>query len=334
VGRDRRRTLVLAGAAALGPLLTAPSLAQAQAPAQASGFPRKPIGLLVPFGPGGIADLTARTVAQAMSQTLGQPIVVENRPSAGSIVASQAVQQAAPDGHTLLLMSNGHAVSAGLFRKLPYDVERDFAPIGTLGFFELVIAVDQGSRFKSLAELLAHGRANPGQLTIATIAVGSTQHLAAELFKTRAGLDALVVPYKGSPAVLNALRAKEVDVAVEILGPTLGQIHGGALRALAITDDRRNPALPDVPTVIESGVPGYDVSSWNALAAPKGTPPEVIATLNRAAREALARPAVQQRLRELGVRAQASSPAELHTLLGGEVRRWKDVIAAAKLELQ
>jgi tripartite-type tricarboxylate transporter receptor subunit TctC len=244
------------------------------------------------------------------------------------------VAQATPDGHTLLLMSNGHAVSAGLFRKLPYDVERDFAPIGTLGFFEMVIAVDQGSRFKSLRELLTFARAKPGKLTVATIAVGSTQHLAAELFTARAGIDALVVPYKGSPAVLNALRAGEVDAAVEILGPTLGQIHGGALRALAITDDRRNPALPDVPTVIESGVAGYDVTSWNALAAPRATPPEVIATLNRAAREALASPAVQQRLRELGVRAQGSSPAELQALLGQEIRRWKDVIAGAKLEVQ
>jgi tripartite-type tricarboxylate transporter receptor subunit TctC len=322
----RRQVLTTLAATAVLPTL---------APAQAqTAFPSKPITLLVPFAPGGIADITARTVAQAMGPLLGQTVVVENKPSAGSIVASQAVAKAAPDGHTLLLMSNGHAVSASLFKKLPYDVVKDFAPITTLGFFEMVVAVDAGSRFKSLGELLAYAKANPGKLNIGTIAVGSTQHLAAELLKMRAGMDALIVPFKGSPDVLRALKAGDIDVAVEILGPTMSQITGGSVRALALTDDRRNPVLPDVPTVQESGVKDYDVTSWNALAAPAGTPADVVAKIGKAARDALATPAVHKRLQELGVRAQAGTPAQLETLLATDTRRWRDVIQAAKIELQ
>lgn len=320
--RQLLTTLAAASAAAL-PLVS-----------RADTFPSKPITLLVPFAPGGIADITARTVAQAMGPLLGQTVIVENKPSAGSIVASQAVAKAAPDGHTLLLMSNGNAVSASLFKKLPFDVTKDFAPITTLGFFELVVAVDAGSRFKSLGEVLAHAKTNPGKLNIGTIAVGSTQNLAAELLKMRAGLDAVIVPYKGSPDVLRALKAGDVDVAVEILGPTMGQITGGTVRALALTDDRRNPVLPDVPTVQEAGVANYDVTSWNALAAPAGTPADVVAKIGKAARDALATPAVTKRLQELGVRAQAGTPAQLDTLLNAEIRRWRDVLQAAKIEPQ
>jgi len=230
-------------------------------------------------------------------------------------------------------MSNGNAVSASLFKKLPFDVTKDFAPITTLGFFEMVVAVDAGSRFKSLPEVLAYARANPGRLNIGTIAVGSTQHLAAELLKMRAGIEALTVPYKGSPDVLRALKAGDVDIAVEILGPTMGQISAGAVRALALTDDRRNPVLPEVPTVQESGVKDYDVTSWNALAAPAGTPADVVAKIGKAARDALMTPAVMKRLQELGVRAQAGTPAQLDTLLNTDIRRWRDVIQAARIEL-
>ena len=234
----------------------------------------------------------------------------------------------------LLLMSNGNAVSASLFKKLPFDVVKDFAPISTLGFFELVICVARESRFNSLRELVAFGKANPGKLTLASIAVGSTQHLAAELFKSRTGVDAVVVPYKGSPAVLTALRAGEVDAGFEILGPTLPQITGGALRALAVTGRRRNAALPEVPTAIEQGVAGYEVESWNALAAPAGTPPAVIERLQRAAHDALAKPEVSQRLAALGVRAQGGTPAQLQDLLAGEIKRWREVIATARIEPQ
>ena len=295
-------------------------------------YPDKPVTLIVPFAPGGIADITARTVAQAMAATLGQSVVVDNRPSAGSIVGSSAVAQAAPDGHTLLLMSNANAVSASLFKKLPFDVQKDFAPIGTLAAFDLALFVDAGSRLRSVAELLAEALARPGKLTIGTIAAGSTQHLAAELFKSRTGIDAVVVPYKGTPAVLTALRAGEIDLAFEIVAPLLAQLSARTVRALAVTSDTRHPALTGVPTVAEAGVANYNVASWNALAAPTGTPREIIERLNRAAREALASPAVRQRLGDLGVRALGGSPADLGALLASEIARWREVIVAAKIE--
>jgi tripartite-type tricarboxylate transporter receptor subunit TctC len=295
-------------------------------------FPERAISLLVPFGPGGIADLTARAVAEHMARSLGQPVVVENKPSAGSIVASQAVATARPDGHTLLLMTNGNAVSVGLFKKLPYDPQRDFAPISTLGYFDLGLFVAANSRFASLRAVLDHARANPGKLNVGTIAPGSTQHLAAKLFETVAGIDALVVPYKGSPAVLTALRAGEIDLAFEIAGPMVAQVQAGAVRALAVTSDHRNPALPDVPTVAQAGVAGYNVASWNALAAPAGTPPEVLAVLGRAAREAVASAGVQDKLGKLGMRLSASTPAEMQALLAGEIKRWGEVIRSAKID--
>lgn len=321
VSADRRRALALLGAAAW------PGLARAQA-----RFPEKPITLIVPFAPGGIADITARAVSEVMGQRLGQTIVVDNRPSAGSIVASQAVATARPDGHTLLLMSNGNAVSEGLFKKLPYDTRRSFAAISTLGYFDIGLFVPAGSRFVSLKDVVAHAKANPGKLNVGTISAGSTQHLAAKMFETVAGIEPVLVPYKGSPAVVTALRSGEIDLAFEILGPMLPQVQAGVVKALAVSSDRRNPALPEVPTAIEAGVAGYNVASWNALAAPAGTPAAVIEVLNRAAREAVATPAVRDKLAKLGMRVSASSPAELDKLLASEIERWGRVIRAAKIE--
>lgn len=307
-------------------------LAAALAAPAAWAFPDKPITLVVPFAPGGVADITARTVAEQMARTLGQAIVVENKPSAGSIVASQAVQSARPDGHTLLLMSNGHAVSVGLFKKLPYDPLKDFAPVSAIGSFDIGLFVPANSRFATLKDLLAFAKANPGKLNVGTIAVGSTQHLAAKLFETVAGVDTLVVPYKGSPAVLTALRAGEIDLAFEILAPMVPQVQAGAVKALAVSSGQRNPALPDVPTVMQAGVAGYDVASWNAIAAPAGTPADVVAKLNAAVREAVANPAVKDKLGKLGVRTGAGTPAELQALLASEITRWGGVIRAAKIE--
>jgi len=297
-------------------------------------FPSRPVTLVLPFAPGGVADLTARTVGRAMAQALGQPVVVDNRPGAGGIVATQAVLKVPADGHTLLLVSNATAVSVHLFKRLPYDVTRDLAPISTLGFFELALVVGAESRFRTLAELIAHARAHPGKLTLGTISLGSTQHLAAELFKARTGLDAVVVPYKGTPAVVTALRAGEIDLGVEVLGPLLPQLQARVIRALAVTGPRRFEGLPDVPTALEQGVRDYTVDSWNALAAPAGTPPAVIERLRRAAQEALAQPGVRGTLRDLGVRAQAGTPAELTALLASEIRHWGEVARAARIEAQ
>ena len=295
-------------------------------------FPERPISLLVPFAPGGIADLTARAVAEHMGKSLGQPLVVENKPSAGSIVASQAVATAKPDGYTLLLMSNSNALSVGLFKKLPYDTLKAFAPISLLGSFDIGLFVPSHSRFAALKEALAFAKANPGKLNVGTISVGSTQHLAAKLFETVAGIDALVVPYRGSPAVLTALRAGEIDIAFEIVGPMLPQVGAGVVKALAVTSDKRTAALPEVPTVMQSGVAGYNVSSWNALAAPAGTPAAVVERLHRAAVEAVASADVRDKLGKVGMRLQSGTPAELQALLGSEIQRWGEVIRRAKIE--
>jgi len=302
--------------------------------ALAQNFPSRPIKIVVPFGPGGVADLTARTVAQKMAQSLGQAVVIENKPSAGGIVASDLVAKAEPDGHTLLLMSNGSAVSAGLFKSLPFDTVRDFAPVSTLGFFDIAIVTSAESKFKTFAELLSYAKANPGKLNIGSINIGSTQNLAAELFKTTSGADMQIVPFNGTPAVITALRGGQIDAAVEILGPVMSQINAKALRALVVTGEQRAAVLPDVPTAKESGLPTYVAASWNALAAPAKTPRDVIARLNKEIVAAVNSPDVKKRLHDLNVEARASTPEQAADLLGSEIKRWGDVIVRAKIQKQ
>jgi tripartite-type tricarboxylate transporter receptor subunit TctC len=319
---SRRNTLAALAAALASPW----ALAQ-------SKWPAKPIRIVVPFGPGGVADLTARAVGQKLGEQLGQSVVVDNRPGAGGITAGEMVAHAEPDGYTLLLMSNGTAVSAGLFKKLPFDAEKDFAPVSLLGTFDIAVVVPENSRFKTLADLLAEAKANPGKLNIATINVGSTQNLAAELFKTTAGIQAQVVPFNGTPAVITALRSGEVDAGVEILAPLKSQITSKALRALATFGDKRPIGLPDVPTAGETGgaLKGLQIASWNALAAPAKTPREVVDRLNRELQVALASPELKKKLADLNVDAKASTPAQLGGLLASETKRWTGVIEHAKI---
>jgi len=298
-------------------------------PAMADTFPSKPIRIVVPFGAGGVADLTARTVGQKLSESLGQPVIIDNKPGAGGVGAGEAVAKAEPDGHTLLLMSNGTAVSAGLFKSLPFDAQRDFAPVSTLGFFDIAVLAPANAPFKNLGELMAFAKANPGKLNVGTINIGSTQHLAAELFKSRTGLDFLIVPFNGTPALTNALRGSQVDVAIEILGPMMGQVSAKAVVPLAILGDERAAQVPDVPTVMQSGVANFDVSSWNALAVPAKTPKDVIARLNKEVQAALAHPDVKKKLFDLNVSARGSTPEKLGELLGSEIKRWGEVITKA-----
>ncbi|HUL91470.1 MAG TPA: tripartite tricarboxylate transporter substrate binding protein [Burkholderiales bacterium] len=290
--------------------------------------------LIVPFGAGGVADITARVVSQQMSATMGQQVLVENRPSAGGIVASEAVAKAEPDGYTLLFLTNGNAVSVSLFKSLPYDTLRDFAPVSTVGFFDLVLVVDAASKIGSVQDLIAYSKANPNKLNIGTINPGSTQNLAAELFKSMSGIDAQIVPFKATPAVITALKGGDVQAVFEILAPVMALIKGGAVRALAVTSDKRFAGLPDVPTLAQSGVPGYQASSWNAVAAPAKTPKPVLERLNREINAAVAAPEVRKRLGELGVDARAGTPEALHELLVSEIAKWKGVIERAKIEKQ
>ncbi len=303
-------------------------------PAHAQPLTNRAIKIVVPFGAGGVADLTARIVAQKMSDNMGQPVVIENKPGAGGVVAGDTVAKADADGYTLLLMSNGTAVSAGLFKALPYDTVKDFAPISTLGFFDIAVAVPQNSPYKTLTELLAFARANPGKLNIGTINVGSTQNLAAELFKSTANIQAQIVPFNGTPAVITALRGGQIDAAVEILSPMLPQIQANAISALAVLGDKRSVVLKDVPTAAQSGLANFSAASWNALAAPAKTPKDVVARLNREVKAALDSPDVKKRLLDLNIDATSSTPEQLANLLNAEIRRWSEVIVRAKIPTQ
>jgi len=310
-------------------LLALPTLAAAQA-----SYPSKPIRIVLPFGPGGVADITTRTIAPKLTESLGQPIVVDNKPGAGGIIASEAVAKAEPDGYTLLLLTNGNAVSQALFKSLPYDPVHDFAMISTVGYFSMVLVTSAQSKYKTLKEFVAAARANPGKLNIGTITPGGTQHLAGELFRSTAGIDAVVVPHKTTGEVVVSTMNGSVDVAVDFIAPLLSSIKSGQLTALAVTAGKRFPGLPDVPTVIEAGVPGYDVASWNALAAPAKTPHAVIVKIHEALVKALAAPEVQKRYAELGVEGRPSTPEELKSFYASETKRWTQVVERAKIPKQ
>lgn len=326
---NRRSALALLGT----PMVA--GLASMSSPlALAQSFPNKPLRVVVPFGAGGVADLTARIVAQKLNELLGQPVVIDNKPGAGGVGASDQVAKSAPDGHTLLLISNATAVSATLFKKLPYDSVKDFTPISTLGLFDIGVVVAADSKYKTLGELLADAKANPGKLNIGSINIGSTQNLSAELFKSVAGIDVQIVPFNGTPAVVNALRGQQVDAAVEILAPVMGQIKGGALRALAVTSEKRSAALPDVQTTKEAGLPAYLSSSWNGLAVPSATPKAVVARLHKEIQTALADAEVAKKLRELNIEPRGMTPEQTTAFLQSEIKRWGDVIVKAKIPLQ
>jgi tripartite-type tricarboxylate transporter receptor subunit TctC len=321
-----RRSLLVTGLGLAAVVLAGPVAAQS--------FPSKPLRIVVPFAAGGAGDLTARIVGAELSTSLGQPVTIENRPGAGGVVAAETVARAEPDGHTMFLMSNGTAVTASLFKSLPYDTLKDLAPVSTLGTFDLAVLVPAESPYKTLAELVAFAKANPNKLNIGSINIGSTQNLAAELFKSSADIDAQVVPFKATPELIGALRGKQVDVGVEILGPALTQIKSGAFRALAVTGKKRSSVLPDVPTAVEAGVKGFQASSWNALAVPGKTPRAVIDRLNKDIFAALAKPEVKKKLADLNIDADQSTPDEAAQLLASDIKRWGAVIEKAGIPKQ
>ncbi len=302
-----------------------------------TNFPTKAIKIVVPNAAGGAADATSRAVGQKLSELLSNPVVVENKPSAGGIVAGDLVAKSAPDGHTLLLISSGTAVSAALFKALPFDTLKDFAPVSKLATFDLVIASSDRGRFHTLAEVIAYAKANPGKLNIGTPQIGTTQNLAAELFKASAGIEAQLVPFNGTPPVISALRGGELDIMVEILGGTMvGQLHSKAVRPLAVMSAVRSPQFPDVPTVRESGgvLSSFNATSWNGFAVPAKTSKDVIAKLNAEIQKALKNPDVIKQLEAQQLHAQGSTPEALGELLVTDTKRWGDVITRAKIAKQ
>lgn len=304
--------------------------------ARAQSFPSKPLKIVVPNAAGGAADLTARTVGQKLADALGQPVVIDNRPSAGGIVAGEAVARSPADGHTLLLVSSGSAVSAALFKALPFDTQKDFAPVSMLATFDLGLVVAQDSRFKTLAELVAYAKANPGKLNIGTPQIGTTQNLAAELFKSTAGIDAQIVPFNGTPPVITAVRGGQLDAMLDIMGPLMSQVTGKALRPLAVLGAKRTALLPDTPAARETGgsLAHFDVASWNGLSVPAATPKDVVARLSKEINAALALPDVKQKLLDLSLIAQGSTPGQLAEQMDREIKRWGAVIAKANIPKQ
>ena len=324
---DRARAGLLA---ALFIVLVAP---QTEARAETK-YPTKAVRIVVPFAAGGIADITARVVAERLGARLGGRFYVENQPGAGGIAAARTVISSAPDGNTLALLSNGTAISVSLFKQLPFDPLRDFEPISSLGYFDFIFATGADSEFKSLADVIKAAKAKPGTLNVGTINVGSTQNLSAELFKTAAGIDFQIVPFRATPDVLVSLMQGNLALIIDSYSSMRGNLADRKIRALASSAAKRSESSPEIPTAQESGVADYDVVSWNALFAPSGTPPEIVKVLNSTVREVLAEPEVKTRLLELGIEARASSPEEIQARLKSDIDKWRKVIEKSGIERQ
>jgi tripartite-type tricarboxylate transporter receptor subunit TctC len=321
---------------ALGFLLSASVVLFAAAPSAHAQqtYPNRPVRLIIPFGPGGIADITSRLVAERLGERLGQRIVIENQPGAGGVTAARSALSAAPDGYTMALLTNGTAISVPLFKSLPFDPLTDFTPVSSFAYFDFIFATNAESRYRSLAEVIAAARDRPGALNIGTINVGSSQNLSAELFRSVAGVNMTIVPYRTTPEVLVALLRNDVDLMIENFAALKSPLAEQKIRAVATSGPTRSPALPDVPTVKEAGVAAFEVSSWNGLFAPAKTPPEVVGTLNAALRDVLGSPDLKQRFLELGVEARGSSPEEIGARLRADIEKWSQVIARAGIQRQ
>jgi len=317
-------TLALAAAAALA----APALAQ-------GSFPNKPVTLVVPFAAGGSTDLVARTIAQAMSETLGQQVLVDNKGGAGGNLGATFVAQAAPDGYTILMGTIAtHALSAAIYAKPPFDPVKDFAPIAWLVTVPNVLTVNKDYPAQNVQELIARLKERPGEEVYSSSGNGTPLHLSGELFKSLAGVDMVHVPYQGSgPALVDAVSGA-VPINFDNLPSSTEFIRSGALRALAVTTKERAANFPDIPTMEEAGVPGYETNTWNAFFAPAGTPPEVVAILNKAANEAIAKPAVKARLAEVGATTVGGTPEELAAHVQSEIARWRPVVEASGARIE
>jgi tripartite-type tricarboxylate transporter receptor subunit TctC len=308
------------------------ALALGASPASAQSYPNRVIRIVHGFAPGGAADTLSRIMAEGLSRQLGQTVIVDAKPGAGGNIASDAVAKAAPDGYTLGLVTGGHAISAALYKSLPYQPVGGFEMISTLVYYALVIAVRSDHQAKTLAELIALAKASPGTLSFGSVGFGSTHHLAGELLKTEAGIDILHVPYRGDSQAITALLAGDVPMIVGTSVLLAPQIESGTVRGLAMTSSRRSALLPKVPSATEAGLAGYDVRTWAGLLAPKDTPAEIIAALNRAVQVVLADPETRTRIETaVGGEVRGSTPNEMRDLVSSEIRRWTAVIDAAKI---
>jgi tripartite-type tricarboxylate transporter receptor subunit TctC len=302
--------------------------------AVAQTYPERPIKILQGFAPGGNADAIARAVGLEMGKTLGQSMVVEAQAGAGGTIAATTVARAKPDGYTLLLATGGHAVAGALYNNLAYRTVQDFEMVSTITYFPFLVVVPANSKFVNLAALLATAKANPEQISYGSAGIGSTHHLAGELLASMSKSQLMHVPYKGDSASLTALLAGDIPMIIAPPTAVMANIKAGKLRALATTGPQRWPGLPDVPTVAEQGVAGYDVRSWAGLMAPAGTPRAVIGRLNAEVQKALPIPAVKARLEDMGGEVRGSTPDEMKTMVASQTQKWIQVVSEAKIPKQ
>ena len=314
---------------AVGALLAFSALAAAPM-AGAQAYPAKPIRIVVPFPPGGATDILARAVAQKLTDAWGQAVVVDNRPGAGGNIGSELVAKAAPDGYTLEMGTVGtHAINASLYAKMPYDHVKDFAPVILVAGVPNVLVVNPSLPVSSVQELIAYAKANPGKLNFASSGNGTSIHLAGELFKVMAGVQMTHIPYKGSAPALQDLIGGQVQLMFDNLPPSLPHIKAGKLRALAVTSATRSSALPDTPTIAESGLPGFEASSWFGVLAPAGTPPAIIARLNAEIGAWLASAEAKEKMLALGANIGGGSPEDFARHIAAETAKWQKVVKAS-----
>ena len=318
----RSRALVFL--AALGAMLLTSA-------ADAQNYPNRPVRIVLPFAAGGVADITTRLIAEKLGDKLGERFIVDNQPGAGGISAARSVLTAAADGYTLALVTNGTAISVPLFKSLPFDPVKDFAPISGFSLFDLTFTTNAAGPYATLGDFLKEARANPGKLNVGTINVGSTQNLGAELLRATAGINVTIIPYRTTPDTVIALLRNDVQLAVEYYATMKAGIEDGKLRLLATSGEKRSELSPNAPTASEAGVQGYEVRSWNALFAKAGTPPDIVAKLNQAVRDVVALPDIKRRMLELGLEAQAGPPEEIAARLKADIVKWTKVIEDAHI---
>lgn len=299
----------------------------------ADKFPSRPIRMIVPTGAGGVTDVLGRVVAHRLGESLGQQVVIDNRPGASGIVGSQIVAGAPPDGYTLLMAPTSHAINPNFIAKLPYDTRRDFTSVSLLGAGYNLLVVNQANAARSVRDVIAAARAQPGQLRYASPGVASATQLTTELFRLMAGIEMLHVPYKGAPAALTAVVGGECDLSFGSMASALPLIRSGRLRALAITSRDRSPALPEIPTVAEAGVPGYESSSWQALLGPARMPAEIVNRLYREIAQSAKNPEMVKRFNAEGMVPLGSTPRELDEHIARELEKWVKVTKAAGLNV-
>lgn len=327
----RRSTLALLGTAALAGAGLLPHAALAQAD---GAWPAKPIKWVVPFPPGGAMDVIARTLGEKAGRTLGQPFVIENRPGAGGNIGADAVAKSPADGYTIMITSIGMATNKALYPRLSYDPQKDFAPVSLLAVVPNVLVVNASKTAdKSVADVIARAKRDPGKLTYASAGNGTSIHLAGEVFASMAGLDLLHVPYKGSGPAVTDMLGGQVDLMFDSITSARPHIQAGKLRALGVTSAKRSATLPDVPTIAEAGVPGYEVSPWFAVFAPAGTPQAIVAKINAALIDAMKQPDTVAKFETIGAEPIGSTPQQLATHLDKELARWGKLIKERNIRM-